>query len=99
MKLSNVKAMFGKVMAAGLVAGAVALLAPAKAEAQRIGVGVQFGAPVYQGYGGYGYHGRDAYARQLQWERHEAWVRHEEWVRAHEYRHLGYGPRPYSYGR
>ena len=102
MKLSNVKAMFGKVMAIGLVAGAVALVAPVKAEAQQFAVGVQYG-PAYRYEGRHDFYERErierereAIARQEAWQRHEAWVRHERWERFHgEY----YGaPRGY-YGR
>ena len=43
---STLKAMVAKVMTAGLVAGALVLAAPAKAEAQQFVVGVQVGRPV-----------------------------------------------------
>ncbi len=44
MKLTNVKAMFAKVATVGLVAGAIALAVPAKAEAQVVGIGVGLSA-------------------------------------------------------
>jgi hypothetical protein len=76
----------------GLVAGAVALAAPAKAQAQQFAVGVQFGSPVYGYDGPRDYYARQryeelcrqrafaaqqAYARQQAWAQHEAWERHE----------------------
>ncbi len=87
MKLSNVTVMVGKVMTIGLVAGAVALVAPAKADAQQVVFGVQYGAPYYQDYG----ETRRDYYRHEQWERererqaaiaqHEAWERQQAWDR------------------
>jgi hypothetical protein len=80
----------------GLVAGAVALAAPAKAQAQQFAVGVQFGSPAY----GYDvprdYYARQryeelcrqrafaaqqAYARQQAWAQHEAFERQEAYGR------------------
>ncbi len=55
MKLSNVKAMVLKGVTAGLLAGAFALAAPAKADAQVV---VQVGHPHYA----YGYRGPVVYA-------------------------------------
>ena len=97
MKISGVKAMFGKVMAIGLFAGAVALVGSAKAEAQQVAFGVQFGSPYYQGY----YEGdarRDfwqheqrerareaAIAQHEAWERHQAYEQHERWEHARDY--------------
>ncbi len=78
MKITNLKAMAAKVMTVGLLAGAVVMAAPAKAEAQQFAVGVQVGYPHY----GYG---PDYYARLRFDERRRAeFLRHEEWVRAHE---------------
>jgi hypothetical protein len=92
MKLTSVKSMMAKGVTVGLLAGAIALAAPAKAEAQQFAVGVQFGSPAY-GYVAPGdYYARQryeelcrerafaaqqAYARQQAWARHEAWERHE----------------------
>jgi hypothetical protein len=92
MKLTSVKSMVLKGVTVGLLAGAVALAAPAKAEAQQFAVGVQFGSPSY-GYVASGdYYARQryeelcrqrafaaqqAYARQQAWAQHEAWERHE----------------------
>ena len=56
---TNLKAMFAKVATVAVLAGAVVLAAPSKAEAQvRVGVGIGFGGPVYGGavYGGPVYH-------------------------------------------
>jgi hypothetical protein len=84
--------MVAKGLTFSLIAGAIALTAPAKAQAQQFAVGVQFGSPGY----GYGvpadYYARqryeelrrerdfaaqEAYARQRAWAQHEAWERHE----------------------
>ena len=47
MKITNLKATMAKIATVGLLAGAVVLAAPQKAEAQvRFGVGVNFGGPV-----------------------------------------------------
>ena len=89
MKLSNVKAVVAKMMTAGLLAGALVVAAPVKAEAQQFGVGVRVGYP------------RADYRydrlRAEEFRRHEAFVRHEEWVRAHEYRGYRHNA-PYWYG-
>ena len=50
MRLSNVKSMLVKAAMVGVVAGAFAMVAPAKAAAQGVSVGVQFGRPAYSGY-------------------------------------------------
>jgi hypothetical protein len=83
MKITNVKAMVAKGVTVGLLAGAFVLAAPAKADAQQFGVGVQVGSPHY--------YGPDYYAR-LRFEQER---RHAEWVRAHEFNryHHGYGNR------
>src|SRR5580693_7873302 len=97
MKLTSVKSMVMKGVTVGLIAGAFALGAPAKAQAQQFAVGVQFGSPSY-GYAAPGdYYARQryeelcrerafaaqqAYARQQAWAQHEAFERHE----AFEYR-------------
>ena len=59
MKITNLKATVAKVFTVGLLAGAVAMAAPAKAEAQvsfgvRVGGPRVYGGPVYGGpvYGG-----------------------------------------------
>jgi len=49
MKITNLKATVGKVFTVGLLAGAVAMAAPQKAEAQ-VRFGVRFGGPVYVGH-------------------------------------------------
>jgi hypothetical protein len=46
MKISNLKATVAKVFTVGLLAGAVAMAAPQKADAQ-VSFGVRVGAPVY----------------------------------------------------
>jgi hypothetical protein len=77
MKITNVKAMVAKGVTVALLAGAFAMVAPVKAEAQQFAIGVRVGYPVYAR----GYYGPDYYARQ----RFEQERRHAEWVRAHEY--------------
>jgi hypothetical protein len=80
MKITNVKAMVAKGLTAGFLAGAFVLAAPAKADAQRLIVGVQVGYPHYD------YARRDFYDHV----RFEQERRHEEWVRAHDhYRYYG----------
>ena len=78
MKLAKVKSMLVKGVTVGLLAGAVVLSAPAKANAEVV-VGVGFGAP---------YYGRPGYYERL---RIEEARRHAEWVRAHERDRYGYG--------
>jgi hypothetical protein len=84
MKITNVKAMVAKAVTVTLLAGAVALAVPAKADAQQLAVGVRVGYPGY-----YGSYGPDYYAR-LRFERER---RHAEWVRAHEYQRYHYDHR------
>ena len=78
MKLTNVKAMIAKVFTIGLLAGAVVMAAPTKAEAQ-VGIGVRIGPAVPYGYRRpvyvapapyYGYYGRPYYVRPY-WEHRE----------------------------
>jgi len=74
--------MVAKAVTVTLLAGAVVLAVPAKADAQQLAVRV--------GYPGYhGYYGPDYYAR-LRFERER---RHAEWVRAHEYQRYHYDHR------
>jgi hypothetical protein len=79
MKITNVKAMVAKGVTIGLLAGAFALAAPAKAEAQVV---VQVGYPHYV-------YGPDYYARL----RFDEARRHAEWVRVHEFHPYRYGNR------
>lgn len=114
MKLSNLTAkltcMKGKavrVLAAGMLAGAVLAAAAPAAEAQRFAVGVRIGgpayvapAPGYYGYGyGYGYGDRGYWERRrIEEERaREAAIRRDEWARHHDgYRYYDRGyRRPY----
>jgi hypothetical protein len=84
MKSTNVKAMVAKVMTIGLLAGAVVLAAPAKAQAQ-IAVGVQLGYPQY-GYPQRGYYEHERQeARHEAWERQQAYLQHEAWERQQMY--------------
>src|SRR5258708_38526566 len=104
MKVTSVKSMLIKGVTVGMVAGAVALAAPAKAQAQQFAVGVQFGSPAYGYYNPGDYYARQryeelcrerafaaqqAYARQQAWAQHEAFERHEAWDRDR----FGYGDR------
>ena len=97
MKLTSVKSMLKKGLAVGLLSGAVALAAPAKAEAQRFAVGVQFGSP-YPYYGG-DYYARqryEEYCRQRAWAQHEALERHEAWERQQAYARYAYAYRDHD---
>jgi hypothetical protein len=77
MKLANMKSMVMKGVTVGLLAVAVVMAAPAKAEAATFVIGV--GAPYYN---------RAGYYERL---RIEEARRHAEWVRAHECRPYVYG--------
>jgi hypothetical protein len=82
MTIKNVKGMLAKGVTVALLAGAVVLAAPAKANAEVV-VGVGFGAPFY---------GRPGYYDRV---RIEEARRHAEWVRAHERDRFCYGYRRY----
>lgn len=111
MKLTNVKSLVTKSLTVGLLAGAFVLAAPAKANAQ-VAIGVQFGAPVYDGYNDYyarqrweqyrrqqAYEAQQEYARQQAWAQHEAWERHEAIERREAWeRQQAYGNYGYAYG-
>jgi hypothetical protein len=71
MKLAKVKSMLVKGVTVGLLAGAVVMAAPAKANAAVV-IGVGVGAP---------YYGRPGYYERM---RIEEARRHAAWVRAHE---------------
>ena len=97
MKLTNVKALIARSLAAGLLAGAFVLAAPAKANAQQFAVGVQFGSPSYGYDGPRDYYARQrafeaqqAYARQQAWAQHEAFERQEAWGRQQSFGRFGY---------
>ena len=84
MKVMNVKAMVAKVMTVGLLAGAFAVAAPVKADAQGFAVGVQVGYPRYD------YSLRDYYDHlRFEEARRAAFIRQQEWERrqAFLYRH------------
>ena len=92
MNITNVKAMVAKMFTVGLLAGAVVIAAPNKAQAQ-IGIGVRIGsvyhqpvyeAPVYgypQGDRGY-YEARE----RAEWQRRQAYLQHEQEERFEEQR-------------
>lgn len=94
MKITNGNAMVAKMFTVGLLAAAVVMAAPAKAEAQ-VAIGVHIGqgpyyAPAYRrpyyvepapvvGFYGPAYYGpRYDFDRREGWERHEAWDRRED---------------------
>lgn len=85
MKFANVKSMVMKGVTVGLLAGAVVMAVPAKANAEVV-VGVGFGAPYY----GAPYYGRAAYYERL---RIEEARRHAEWAWAHQRDRYSYGYR------
>jgi hypothetical protein len=97
-KLTCMKSTAVRVLAAATLAGAVLAAAPA-AQAQRIGIGVQFGGPVYAA-PAYGY-APGYYGDRRGWEerreaevRREQYIRHEQWEhaqRSNEYRGQRYG--------
>ena len=92
MKLTSVKSMLIRGVTVGVLAGAVVLTAPAKAEAQQFAVGVQFGAPGYGYYAPGDYYARQrAFAAQQAWAQHEAWDRHEAFERQEAYGRFAYG--------
>ncbi len=93
MKLS-LKAYLIKALAAGTLAGVVALGAPAKAEAQGFGLAVHIGNPYPVAYGPR----YDDSFRRDDWQRHEAWIRQQEWLRHQEWEraHHVYGGRAYG---
>ena len=99
MKLTSVKSMMAKGVTVGLLAGAIALAAPAKAEAQQFAVGVQFGSPAY-GYVAPGdYYARqryEEYCRQQARLQHKAWERQQAWERQHAYNRYAYGYRDHD---
>jgi hypothetical protein len=114
MKLTNVKSMLMKGVTVGLVAGAVAVAAPAKAQAQQWAVGVQFGSPGYGYAAPADYYARQryeelcrerafaaqqAYARQQAWAQHEAWERQQAWAQHEAWeRQQAYGRYGYEHG-
>ncbi len=89
MRLTNVKAMVAKAMTIGLLAGAFAMAAPVKAQAQAFAFGVEVGHPRYDVYR-HDRFDRFDHVRAEEIRRHEEFVRQEEWRRAHDfhgYRH------------
>jgi len=101
MKATQAKSLVEKVMTAGVLAGALMFVAPAKAEAQQFSVGVQIGRPAaYPDY----YARRDYYDR-LRWEQarraeiaRREWIRRQEWLRREQREHR-YDAYDYRYSR
>ena len=85
--MTRMKTMVAKVMAVGMVAGAIAMFAPAKAQAAEVVFNAQFGRPAVVVAPGYGYYERQRIEREriAEAERREAIRRHEEWVREHRF--------------
>ncbi len=76
MKIANVKALVAKVLTVGFLAGAVALFAPQKAQAQEV-------------FFGDGYYARHRFYERERIEafrRHEAFERRQELLREREFR-------------
>ena len=103
MKLTDGKALVGKVMAIGLVAGAMAFAAPARAQAQGFAVGVQFG-PAFRYDGRRDVYAQERYereraeiARQEAWQRHEAFEQHERWEQREQQRDFNRDRGAYGY--
>ena len=94
MKLS-LKALLLKSLAITTLAGAVAFVTPAKAEAQGFGVAVHFGNPYPVAYGFGDPYRHDAWRQHEAWVRQQDWLRHEEWQRANR----GYGRPPFGFYR
>lgn len=100
--LASIKGNAVRVLAAGMLAGAVLTAAAPAAKAQHFAVGVQFGAPAYvppppprvYGYGAYpGYWEHRRWEQERERERRAEFFRHQEWERFHH--PYGYGIRPY----
>jgi hypothetical protein len=88
MKLANIKAMVAKLLAVGVLAGAVVIAAPTKAQAQEVSIGV--GAP-YARHDFYERERIEAYRRHEEFERRQAFIRHEEFRRfEHDRFYRGY---------
>jgi hypothetical protein len=89
MKIANVNSMVAKGMLATVVAGALMIASPAKANAEQFGVGVVVGYP-HRDFDRRDYDRRDFdrrqdFLRHEEWERRQAFLRHEEWERAHRF--------------
>jgi hypothetical protein len=83
--MATVKGIVAKVMLTGMVAGALMVASPAKAQAQEIVVGVRAGGPFYG-------QRRFEFERREEFARREAFLRHEEWLRVQRF-HGPYGYR------
>jgi len=88
MKLANIKAMVAKLLAVGVLAGAVVIAAPTKAQAQEVFIGV--GGP-YARHNFYERERIEAYRRHEEFERRREFIRHEEFRRfEHDRFYRGY---------
>jgi len=87
MRRTNLKAMVAQGLTIGLLAGAVAIAMPAKAQAQEFGVGVGFATPVLFEHPRFDYARRDGFEFQRREAIRREEFRHEEWARAHRFDH------------
>lgn len=90
-KVGNVKGLVAKVLTVGLLTGAVAMVAPQKAEAQQIYVQGGYGY-AQDGYGREGYYERERaeeFRRQEEFARRQAWLREREFQRE-RWEHRGF---------
>jgi hypothetical protein len=85
MTRTGMKAMVAKVMTVGLLAGAVAVFAPAKAQAAEVVFNAQFGRPVVVDARHDFYERQRERERIVEAERLAAIRRHEEWLRMHRF--------------
>ena len=79
MKIANVKAMVAKVLTVGFLAGAVAMFAPTKAQAQE----AYYGDRDHARHEFYERERIEAFRRHEAFERRQAFIRHEEFRRFH----------------
>lgn len=85
MNFANVKGIVAKVLAVGVLAGAVVMAAPTKAQAQEVIIAGP--GPYARPYARHDFYARDRFEA---FRRHEAFVREREF-RAREYRHFERG--------
>jgi guanyl-specific ribonuclease Sa len=90
--IARIRGLVAKAMLAGMAAGAFMIASPAKAQAQKIVVGVRAGGPFYGSRAGFGFDRRQEFLQREEFVRREAFLRHEEWLRAQRF-HGRYGYR------
>ncbi len=94
-KVGNVKGLVAKVLTVGLLAGAVAMAAPQKAEAQEVYFQSGYGY-AQDGYGRGGYYERE---RAEECRRQEEFARRQAWAREREFRHERWDRRDFDHDR